>query len=162
MNNLNQYVDNYKKQLALGDIQKAYKALMNYMMNLKSYFQKQHADGYSLGYISPGYMDYTYFSISDEYMRKKKLRFGIVLNHDKVQFELWLLGQNEKVHQYYWEIFKSTKWNEGVNTIPKYSILEITLLDNPNFENIASLNQQIEDITLAEMKDVMDFVKQLK
>ena len=162
MTNLNQYIDNYKAQLEAGDVQKVYKALMDYMMSLKSHFQKQYSDKYSFGYLSPGYMDYTYFPMFDEYMQKKKLRFGIVLNHKEVRFELWLLGRNVEIQKKYWEFFKLTKWNEGVTTMPKYSIFETVLVNKPNFENLDFLSQEIEIKVLAEIKEVIDFLEEKK
>ena len=98
----------YKNQLELGDIQAAYSALMKYMAELKTKFPQQ----YLTGHISFGSLDFTYFSFYNQYLRSNKLRFGIILNHKKMQIELWLMGQNASIQKTYWEILKNTDWNK--------------------------------------------------
>lgn len=45
------------------------------------------------GNISSGYMDYSYFPFTTtDFLRTHKLRFGAVLNHPQMRFELWLMG----------------------------------------------------------------------
>lgn len=69
--------------------------LIQYVGQLKSKFPKD----YKTGNISFGYLDYTYFAFFNQYLRDQKLRFGIVLNHEKLQFELWLMGQNADIQK---------------------------------------------------------------
>ena len=71
----------YKEQLDNGYIQVAYLALTKYVAELKSNFPKK----YCTGNISFGYLDYTYFSFFNTFLRDQKLRFGVVLNHRKMQ-----------------------------------------------------------------------------
>lgn len=52
MNNINKYIVNYKKQLEIGDIQRVYKVLLNYVMTLKAYFDKTQSDRFSSRHIS--------------------------------------------------------------------------------------------------------------
>ncbi|HIU75796.1 MAG TPA: hypothetical protein IAC62_07935, partial [Candidatus Pelethocola excrementipullorum] len=120
----NDYVAIYKAQLAKGDIQIAYERLIKYVMLLKAQFSKVFSGKYQTGNVSPGYMDYTYFPFFDDYLRSNKLRFGIVLNHEKMRFELWLMGQNADVQTEYWDLLKTTEWNKEQIVMPKYSVLE--------------------------------------
>lgn len=159
MKNINKYIDAYKKQLEIGEIQKTYKILLNYVMSLKAHLQKQQSDKFSFGNISPGYMDYTYFSFFNEYLRQHKLRFGVVLNHKKMQFELWLMGQNIEIQKKYWLLLKSSKWNNGVDIKPQYSELEIVLVDNPDFEDLDSLTKKIEERLMEEVGDIINFIQ---
>ena len=71
----------YKEQLDNGYIHVAYLALTKYVAELKSNFPKK----YCTGNISFGYLDYTYFSFFNTFLRDQKLRFGVVLNHRKMQ-----------------------------------------------------------------------------
>ena len=96
-------IEIYKEQLNKGDIQMAYFTLMKYIAELKALFPKE----YHTGNISFGYLDYTYFPFFNQYLRNHKLRFGIVLNHNKMQFELWLMGQNADIQNKYWDILKN-------------------------------------------------------
>lgn len=63
--------------------------MTKYVTELKAKSPEQ----YSTGNISFGYLYYTYFPFFNYYLRKLKLRFGIVLKHRKMQFELWLIGK---------------------------------------------------------------------
>jgi len=67
-----------------------------------------------------------------------------VLNHKKVHFELWLLGQTKEVQISYWQKLKAIEWvNE--NEMPKYSIFEIVLLGDPDFDDFENLSKTILD-----------------
>lgn len=157
----NDYAALYKELLEKGDVQKAYTALIKYVLTLKSHFSKK-VDKYSYGNVSQGYMDYTYFSFFDKFLRDKELRFGIVLNHNKVRFELWLMGRNAEVQKKYWNILKATKWNENQVAMPKYSVLEVVLVENPNFNNLEDLTQNIENGVICISEEIIDYLKHIK
>ena len=154
----NDYIAIYKSQLQQDDIQIAYKRLFEYLGSLKAYFQNNSDQQWSLGNIAPGYMDYTYFSFFNQHLRNKKLRFGIVLNHRKMQFELWLMGQNAEIQKRYWNVLKSTKWNAGRNEMPKYSILEAVLVGAPDFNDFDTLSLQIKEKTFSVVKEIMELL----
>ena len=94
-NDLQKSLEIYKEQLNYGYIRIAYSALIKYVAELKSKFPTQ----YKTGNVSFGYLDYTYFPFFNQYLRNQKLRFGVVLNHEKMRFELWLMGQNADVQK---------------------------------------------------------------
>ena len=154
----NDCVKIYKAQLEKGDIQVAYERLVKYVLTLKAHCQKEHSSSYSFGNVSPGYMDYTYFPFFDGFLRSRKLRFGIVLNHRKMCFELWLMGQNAEVQKQYWALFKTTKWNQGRIAMPKYSILEIVLLKTPDFDHLEILSSEIEKAAFSYAKEIMTYI----
>lgn len=140
---LNEYVSIYKTLLDNSDIQIAYEQLLKYLMTVKAYFEKTLSNKYSCGNISPGYMDFSYFPFFDTFLRNKKLRFGIVLNHKQMRFELWLMGRNAEVQKEYWDLLKDTEWNKDQSTMPQYSVLEIVLVEKPDFNNLDELTSQI-------------------
>lgn len=151
-------IEFYKNQLVQGDIQFAYLTLMKYVAELKAKFPQQ----YSTGNISFGYLDYTYFSFFNEYLRNHKLRFGIVLNHEKMQFELWLMGQNASIQKEYWEIFKDTDWNQDIKIMPKYSVLEVCLEDKIDFENKDTMTAAIIDKSIFFALEVQIYIENIK
>ncbi len=160
MKDFNKCVALYREQLEKGEIQKAYEGLVKFLMNLKADMSKTYEDKYSFGNISPGYLDYTYFPFFDNFLRERKLRFGIVLNHQKTRFELWLMGQNSDVQQKYWDILKSTKWNEHQLSMPKYSVLEVILVDNPDFNDLKSLTLALESETIRHSEEITNWLKE--
>lgn len=160
-NFFNDYVAHYKNQLEDRDIQIAYEQLIKYVMALKAHCAKVFSNKYSCGNVSPGYMDFTYFPFFNEFLRSKKLRFGIVLNHKKVRFELWLMGQNSKVQKEYWNLLKSSIWNETQRTMPKYSVLEVILIEEPDFNNLDKLTAEIEKKAYSLSEKIVAHIKNL-
>ena len=159
--NINFFVSAYQEQIRKGDIQKTYDFLLKYVMQLKASIEKQLSKEYSFGNVSPGYLDFSYFSFYNDYLRNKKLRFGIVLNHSEMRFELWLLGQNKKIQDKYWNILKASPWNRGRTAKSQYAELEIVLVDNPDFENIDTLTVDIIDRAVEEANKVIAYLKKL-
>ena len=150
-------IELYKNQLVQGDIQLAYSTLMRYIAELKAKFPQQ----YSTGNISFGYLDYTYFPFFNEYLRNHKLRFGIVLNHEKMQFELWLMGQNAPIQKEYWEILKNTGWNKDIKTMPKYSVLEVCLEDEIDFKHKENMTETILDKSISLALEIQRFIEDI-
>ena len=156
-----EYMKEYKNQMEKGDIPKAYQGLMDYIMDLRTYFQKKYPDYNVSGSIYYGYMDMTYFSFFPESLKLRKLKVGIVFIHETIRFEVWLFGYNKQVQAKYWKLVKESNWNkyripsttEGVD-----SIIEYILVDNPDFRDLDALTKRIEEGTLKFIKDVEDFL----
>ena len=159
---LNDYIAVYKGLLGQGDIQIAYESLRKYVMALKAHFTKKSADKYSLGNVSPGYMDFTYFPFFNGFLRSRKLRFGIVLNHQKMRFELWLMGQTAEHQAHYWELLKNTKWNKDRSVMPQYSVLEAILIEEPDFNHLDALSAEITNRAIRIAEEVQDFIKSME
>ncbi len=144
MKNLNKYVAIYKEQLNKGDILIAYNELVKFVMKLRTDFIKNHSDEYSFSGILHGYMDYTYFYYTNDFLKSKKLKLGLVLNHLEMRFEIWLLGNTKPIQKSYWHLLKETKWNKNKTEMPKFSILETIIEKEPNFNELPSLSKKIE------------------
>ena len=158
---INHYISVYQEQMKNGEVQKAYSFLLKYVMQVKASFEKNFSKEYSCGNVSRGYMDYSYFPFFNDYLRDKKLRFGIVLNHSEMRFELWLMGQNKEIQNRYWDLLKTSTWNQDRTTKPQYAELEIVLIDNPDFENIDTLTIDIINRAVEEADKVIVYLKKL-
>ena len=159
MKTLNDYVSAYKHQLEIGDIQEAYVELVKYVTRLGTFFSKNLSGSYSFGTPFQGYMDYTYFYYSNDFLKKRKLKMGLVLNHKKMQFEVWLLGQTIPIQEKYWEYFKSTKWNKNRTTKPQYSILETVLIAAPDFNDLEELSTQIQESLILVTDEILQDIE---
>ncbi len=160
MRSFSDYMNEYRKQLEKGDIQKAYRGLMDCLMQLRSHFESQYHN-YSISGIYQGYMDMTYFALFTESLKPKKLKVAIVFVYDKFRFEVWLAGQNKQVQTKYWELFKESGWNKY--RVPSATrgvdfIIEGVLVENPDFGNLEALTKQIETGALNFIEDVEDFL----
>ena len=80
-------MNEYKKQLQKGVIQKAYKGLMEYIMDLRTHLQHKYPE-YFVSAIYYGYMDMTYFSFTSRTLKERKLKAAVVFIHDAFRFEV--------------------------------------------------------------------------
>jgi hypothetical protein len=163
MTSFHEYMDEYRKQMRKGDIKEAYKGLMDYIMDLRTYFQNKYPDYFVSGSIYYGYMDMTYFSFFPKSLKNRKLKIGIVFIHDTCRFEVWLFGYNKQVQAKYWKLIKESDWNKyriPSTTKDTDSIMEFILVDNPDFSNLDTLTKQIERGTLKFIKDVENFLSE--
>jgi hypothetical protein len=162
MKDLNYCVDKYKEQLKKGDIQEAYVGLVKYVTRLATTLSKNLSESYSFGSLFQGYMDYTYFYYTNDFLKKRKLKMGLVLNHSKMQFEIWLLGQTIPIQEKYWQYFKMTEWNKDRTTKPQYSILETVLIEKPDFNDLEKLSNQIEEKLVLVTDEIIQDIKTSK
>jgi hypothetical protein len=160
MESMNGYINEYKQQMEKGVIQKAYKGLMEYIMSLRTHFSNKYPD-LTPGNLYHGYMDMTYFPIFPRALKSRKLKIAIVVIHETIRFEAWLVGYNKQIQTEYWKLLKEVKRDnyrmpatlKGVD-----SIIECTLADNPDFSDPDGLTKQIEDGTLTFISDIEGFL----
>jgi hypothetical protein len=161
MESFHECMNEYRKQLARGAIQSAYKGLMEYIMDLRTYFKNAYPDYFVSGSIYYGYMDMTYFSVIPQSLKDRQLKIAIVFLHDTFRFEVWLAGYNKQVQTTYWKLFKECAWNK-YHVVPTTkgadSIIESIIVENPNFNDLDSLTRQIENKTLSFITDVENFL----
>lgn len=159
MNSLNHHIAIYKELLQKGDIQQAYTGLVKYVTRLGTILARNLSESYSFGNLFQGYMDYTYFYYSNDFLKERKLKLGLVLNHTKMQFEIWLLGQTIPIQDKYWQYFKSTKWNENRTTKPQYSILEAVIVEHPDFNDLDKLTELIESRLVEVSNEIIEEIQ---
>jgi hypothetical protein len=160
MESLPESMKEYRTQLEKGVIQKAYRGLMQYIMDLRTHFANKYPD-YIVSGIYYGYMDMTYFAFFPESLKHRKLKIAVVFIHQAFRFEVWLAGYNKQVQSKYWKLLKESGWDKYhivPNTIGVDAIIEHTLVDNPDFGSPDSLTEQIERSTLAFIADVESFL----
>lgn len=147
----------YQEQLNNGYIREAYITLTKYVAEIKANFPKE----YTTSNIAFGYLDYTYFYFTNDYLKNKNLKFAMVLNHKKMQMELWLAGRTIKVQEKYWQLMKDTKWNKGIDTMPKYSILEIILETQIDFRDKENMTQNIINRSVSLALEIEEYLKSI-
>lgn len=165
MESFNESMIEYRSQLEKGVISKAYKGLMEYMLELRTHFQNGHPDYSVPGGIYFGYMDMTYFSVLPQPLKDRKLKIAIVFLHEAFRFEVWLAAVNKQVQTQYWKRFKESGWEQyRLVSSPQGadSILESVLVDNPDFGDLKALTQQIEAGTQQFIADIEGFLAQFK
>jgi hypothetical protein len=152
----------YRRQLAKGVIQQAYRGLMDYFWSLKSFFEKKHPE-YAFGGVYYGFMDMTYFPLFPQALKLRKLKIAVVFVHESFRFEIWLAGVNKNIQAKYWKLIKDSGFNKyclPTTTKGTDSIVEHVLVENPDFGDLDALTRQIERGTLIFIKDIEGFLSE--
>ncbi len=164
MEEFHEYINEYRKQLEKGAINKAYRGLMEYIMDLKTHIKNQYPDYFVSSSIYYGYMDMTYFSIISKSLKQRNLKIALVFLHEAFRFEVWLAGANKQVQQKYWKLFKDSGWNK-YQLVPTTkgvdSIVEHILVDNPDFSDLEALTKKIETTSMTFITDIESFISML-
>ncbi len=140
----------------------SYHELIRFMKELKTFFQKGYEAEFKFGNVYQGSEDYSYFSLTTSALRKQKLKFVIILDHKQIRFEICLSGQNKDVRKKYWKLFKGSDWQQyhlAENIDSSLTIVDHTLLNDPDFADTAALKEQIETESLKfinEMRDILE------
>ena len=154
-NTFSQHMQVYKEQIELGSIQQAYKGLLHYIMDLRTHFIHHYQTEFIVGSLYQGYMDITYFPLTPASLKKQQLKIGIVFNHEKIRFEIWLLGRNKQNQKKYWELFKGSDWKKyPISSTPQHSVIEHILVENPDFSQLDSLTDSIENGTVEFIQEI--------
>lgn len=134
-----------------------YHQLISYMKEIRSFFHKEYETQFKLGNIYQGNPNYSYFSLTPEELKKLKLKFVIILNHKTLCFSICLSGQNKSIRKKYWDIFSGSDWNKyhlATSINDSLSIIDKTIIENPDFNNIVNLIEQIEKESLNFMNEI--------
>ena len=156
MHSIRKDMQEFHGQLRNGAIQRAYRALLSYMMELRIHFKNKYPD-YSVSSLYQGHMDMTYFAVSPPSLKQRDLKIAIVFNYEAFRFEAWLSGRNRGVNRKYWETFKVRKWPAYRVVTPAKgvdSIVECDLAQGFDLSDSDALTTSIETGTNAFIKDI--------
>ena len=146
MKALNQLIDEYTQQLQQGEIQAAYKGIIDFVGKLRAAFIKRFPL-YDISSIYQGYMDMTYFSLSSNQLKDRGLKIAVVYLHESGAFEVWLSARNREIAKRYESILRSNI-SDNISTFHDESnqdaIIEYILTSAPNFDDQAMLIDSLE------------------
>jgi hypothetical protein len=137
--------------LGKGQIQKAYQGILSFMSALRTTLEKRYPD-HAVSTLYLGYMDMTYFAFTPADLKQKRLKIAIVYLHEGGTFEVWLGGSNRTVQAEVIEQvslmplddhLRLSRVQPGVD-----SILEATLVQQPDFDHPEDLMQELEEKTV--------------
>ncbi|WP_321415450.1 DUF7000 family protein [uncultured Desulfobacter sp.] len=149
-------MEEFHEQLRKGSIQRAYGALLSYMMGLRIHFRNKYPNA-SVSALYQGYMDMTYFAVSTPGLKQRDLKIAIVFNYEAFRFEAWLAGRNRKVRRQYWEMLKDRKLPEYRIVTPGKgvdSIIEHDLARGFELSDVETLTKNIEKGTSTFIRNI--------
>jgi len=145
MKTLNELIEGYTHHLQQGEIQIAYKGILEFLGKLRAEFIKKYPH-YDVSSIYQGYMDMSYFSLSTKSLKDKGLKIAIVYLHEKGDFEVWLSARNRAIAKNY-----ASMLNDICGDVKVFhdknnpdAIIECILTPTPNFEDQSSLIDTID------------------
>ena len=143
MRKLNRLIHNYTCLLQEGELQIAYKGILEFLGQLRADIVKRHPD-YDISSVYQGYMDMSYFSVSTRFLKDKGLKIAVVYLHEKGSFEVWLSARNREISKQYESLF----CGESLDGITVFhdeknpdAILACTLVSSPDFEDQVLLTE---------------------
>ena len=102
------------------------------------------------GGLYQGYMDMTYFPLTNEILKERDLKIAIVYLHPQKTFEAWLSARNRAVIGQYRTLFNDVSIG-GVEVYHDESnedaILECVLTDAPDFDHQDALSETLLSAT---------------
>ncbi|MCU0485595.1 MAG: hypothetical protein MUC85_05730 [Anaerolineales bacterium] len=150
----------FREQIQAGAIQKAYRALIDYMLELRTGFKNRCPDCAITG-LYQGYMDMTYFAIVPPFLKQRDLKIAIVFNYEAFRFEAWLAAANRQVQRKYWELFRDSQWTAYRVVAPAKgvdSIVECDLAEDFDLGDRERLTASIEENTVEFVQHVERFL----
>jgi hypothetical protein len=160
MHSNRQDVEEFRRLLKEGTIQAAYRALLTYMMALRTQFNSSLGDTAVSGFYQ-GYMDMSYFALFPPSLRKHNLKIAIVFNYEMFRFEAWLAAGNRTAQRHYWKLFKGVYWPQYRVAAPAKgvdSILECDLASDFDLDDPEALTSRIKEGTLTFIHDIEGFL----
>lgn len=155
-------VEAFKSQLEAGSIQRAYQALISYMMDLRTHFANLYGDS-AVSALYQGYMDMTYFAIVPPALRPHELKVAILFNFDTFRFEAWLGARNRKIQRQYWEHFRDHDWEKYHVVAPGKgidAIVECDLADHFDIDHLDELTSKIDDGATAFLQSIESYLSE--
>jgi hypothetical protein len=136
----------FRRQLRHGATRRAYRALLDFMLALRTGYQQRCPD-WGVSGLYQGYLDMTYFAIVPPALKRRALKIAIVFNYDAFRFEAWLAGSNRQVQRRVWELLKDSRWEAYRVVAPAPgidSIVECDLAADFDLGDPAGLQAAIE------------------
>lgn len=160
MKTLNRLISEYTCHLRQGEIQIAYKGILEFIGKLRAALIKKYPH-YDISGIYQGYMDMSYFSLFTKLLKDRGLKIAIVYLHEKGSFEAWLSARNREISRQYEPAFCGKSF-DGITIFHDDNnhdaIIECTLISSPDFEDQVILTDIIEQGVEAFLKAVSNLL----
>jgi hypothetical protein len=150
----------YRRQMQTGQVPRAYRAIMDYMLELRAALARSHPDYTISNSLYFGYMDMTYFAFIPPALAARKLKPAVVFIHESTSFELWLAAANKQIQQQYWNLFRAKGYNRYhlLDDLRGEDAILIHPITDPDFGDLPGLTARIERESLLFIEDIEEFL----
>lgn len=117
MGTLDEDIQELRRELGGGAIQRAYRGIVSYMSHLRTVFAAQQGERAVSG-LYQGFFDMTYFALGPDALKRRNLKLAIVFNYQTFQFEVWLAARNRQLQRRYWELLLAAGYEKHLLVEP--------------------------------------------
>lgn len=128
MSGLSSDLDELRKQLEAGSIQRAYEAILGYMSRLRSDFAAA-GRGFGVSGLYQGSFDMTYFALYPPSLRARDLKIAVVFDYASFTFQIWLAARNRALQRKYHALLAERGWSEHPLIEPARGVDAITVFE---------------------------------
>lgn len=160
MNTLDEDINELRKRLSDGAVQRAYRGIVSYMARLRTEFANQRGERAVSG-LYQGYFDMTYFALFPDELKQRDLKLAVVFDYETFGFEVWLTARNRKNQRRYWELFLNADYKKHRLVEPAVgidAIVTAVLAANYSGEDEDSLTTKIVAGVTAFERDMLSFL----
>jgi hypothetical protein len=163
MGTLDKDIQELRRRLGEGAIQRAYRGIVSYMSHLRTVFAAQQGERAVSG-LYQGYFDMTYFALFPDALKKRNLKLAIVFNYQIFRFEVWLAARNRQLQRRYWELLLEARYKKHPLAEPAIgtdAIVEAVLAADYSLDAEDNLTVRIvEGVTVFE-RDIVAFLDEV-
>jgi hypothetical protein len=121
MGTLDADIQELRRRLHAGAIQRAYIGIVSFMSHLRTVFAAQQRERAVSG-LYQGYFDMTYFALTPNTLKKRDLKLAVVFNYRTFRFEVWLAARNRQLQRRYWELLRDAGYKKHALVEPATGI----------------------------------------
>ena len=163
METLDKDIQELRRRLGEGAIQRAYKGIVSYMSHLRTVFAAQRGER-AVSAMYQGYFDMTYFALFPDALKKRNLKLAIVFNYETFRFEVWLAARNRQLQRRYWQLLLDAGYKKHPLVEPGMgidAIVEAVLAEDYSLHAEENLTAHIvEGVTVFE-RDIVEFLSKV-
>lgn len=154
-------LEELRRQLGKGAIQRAYVAIVTHMSGLRARFSAAH-DDWAVSGLYQGYFDMTYFALFPPSLKARNLKLAIVFDYETFRFQVWLAARNRIVQRQYWALLKDRGWPPESLVEPAVGVDAIVAvdaadgLDLVDLDSVAARLAQATDALLHDLERFLD------
>jgi hypothetical protein len=163
MSTLDEDIQELRKRLNEGAIQRAYRRIVSYMAHLRTVFAANQGERAVSG-LYQGYFDMTYFALFPDALKKRQLKLAIVFNYQTFNFEVWLAARNRQLQRRYWELLHAADYKKHPLVEPGRgidAIMEAVLAENCSWDTEDQLTTQIVEGVKIFERDIVTFLSKV-
>jgi hypothetical protein len=163
MDTFDKDIQELRRRLGEGAIQRAYKRIVSYMGRLRTLFADQQGER-AVSQLYQGYFDMTYFALFPDALKKRNLKLAIVFNYQTFRFEIWLAARNRQLQRRYFEMLLAAGYKKHPLVEPGMgidAIVEAVLAEDYSLDDEAHLTAQIVEGVKIFERDIVTFLSKV-